>query len=336
MTDYLRRPGIQILQPPYVAEKTTFFAFAVRTDPAVVQAQLIDPILNRPLEPAAGGAPPARFELKTRFVLAVFNHIAHFGPAQPPDSDLGWHTEEEFAIWMLVEDTVTGDTFWFHPYMLVDNFYALAIGREVYGFPKEIGRFDITKEPERKPLIASALATPVFAPTSQSAWLPVATAVPPFSKESRPGAGVAHAGETVTKERDVYLTAVAAAAGPPDGESISAAELKAWDYKTELVLLAAALLDLDSPFLFLKQFPRIDDPRKVAYQAITEAALEVTKVRAMRVMLPWRLKLADFDSHPMLRTLGRAGDDTILPWLSSWLLLDFHVPAGTMRHKISL
>ena len=56
--------------------------------------------------------------------------------AEPPDRDKGLFTEQEFAVWVPVIEPKLGP-FWLHPYMVVDNPYAMALGRELYGFPEE-------------------------------------------------------------------------------------------------------------------------------------------------------------------------------------------------------
>ncbi len=329
MPKYVRRPGIQILEPPYLAEETTFFAFVIRTDPDTVQRELIDPYLNAPLGTLE--KPPAHYKLKTRFVLAVFNHIANFKCIDQPDSQIGRYTEEEFAIWMLIEDEVSGNNYWYHPYMVVDNVYALTIGREVYGFPKGIAQFDMTKTPERKPLQARAIAIPQFDPTHMSSWMPIATALPPFVREYADPAFE----ENDFEDSGSFLDAIHAHIVPPEAELANFAAEEHQGLIGDVALIVAKLLGLDAPFLFLKQFPGAADTGEAVYQAIVEAPLEVTRVRKVRPLLPWRVELADYDSHPILRTLGRKGDASIRPWFSGWLLMDFHVPPGKVLHQIT-
>ena len=65
------------------------------------------------------------------------------------DSQVGYMPETEVGFWILtvamrsVQGTYVPDHIaWFLPYLIVDNSYAIATGREVYGFNKLSGQFN--------------------------------------------------------------------------------------------------------------------------------------------------------------------------------------------------
>lgn len=69
---------------------------------------------------------------------------------------------------MRVIDRKRERSFWFHPYMFVNNSYAMVLGREVYGFPKAFAWFKIPDDPTTATSLSmETLALPRFGPDSQ-------------------------------------------------------------------------------------------------------------------------------------------------------------------------
>lgn len=136
---YLSRGGEQVFEPPYVAEGVQFFGFIVKADNTSLQA-ICDRYLNGP-------SGSRDFSPLVPFAMFVFNKIEQMYAKSPPDNNRGWYSEQEGAVWMLVWDSKRGKPLWYHPYMVVDSSYAMAMGREIYGFPKEIGWFQVPDGP---------------------------------------------------------------------------------------------------------------------------------------------------------------------------------------------
>ncbi len=322
MPDYIHRPGIQIYSPPYTADKTSFYGFVLPVDKRVVQKNLIDPYLNEPLGITSNQQP--RFEIWSSLVMAVFNHIEHFKSKDSQHKKLGWHTEEEFAIWIRVKDNTDSKKYWYHAFMTVDNFFAMVIGREVYGFPKDIGKFRVPKRPGNKSLSAEVLAISTYHPDTQSAWLQLAAAHPPGA--------VPDAEESA--EIDVVLDSMRKNLDARQIESASEFLGISLGPIDDIIDFVRFALIPDQPFVFLKQIPEIHDTRKTCYQAIVAATLDVAFRRGFP-LFNWSIELNDHDSHPLRRSLGLPDQQTFSPLASFWALLDFVVPTGRVLKKIS-
>src|SRR4051812_15270091 len=79
-------------------------------------------------------------------VLLNFVDIPTMGSTDRLDQALGTCHEREVAIWFPIFDHNRGRFAWAIPYMFVDSTLALAGGREVYGFPKQMGTLRIPVE----------------------------------------------------------------------------------------------------------------------------------------------------------------------------------------------
>src|SRR5262249_29404306 len=69
--------------------------------------------------------------------------------SQAPASNIGWMHEIDVAFWVPVVAFNGGaieSIAWFLPYVFVNNGWAMATGREIYGFPKELGSFVLPKD----------------------------------------------------------------------------------------------------------------------------------------------------------------------------------------------
>ena len=131
-TPYIDRGGEMVFAPPYLSENMNHFSFVVAADMTKLQEQC-DKYFNIPL------GKPARFIPGGPFVLFVSANLPKLRATTPPYSNMGWFSESEMAIWLLVLDKEQKRYFWFVPYIWVDNPYAMVMGREVYGFPKAFG-----------------------------------------------------------------------------------------------------------------------------------------------------------------------------------------------------
>src|ERR1700753_3614618 len=135
---YVDRSGELSWCPPYLAAGVNFFGFAFACQREALQA-MCDRYLNAPLGESG------RFVVASAHALLVFNTIERLQSQTKPE--WGSTSEEETAIWLLVADRKTARLVWFHPYMWVDSDAAMVSGREVYGFPKALGWFEIPHGP---------------------------------------------------------------------------------------------------------------------------------------------------------------------------------------------
>ena len=290
------------LLPPYVAENVSLFAFFVQADSAALQRTL-DRRLNAPF-----GA-ERRFVPAGSIVLVVFNKIGKMYSADPPYRERGWFSEQEAAIWMRVVDTKLEKSFWFHPYMFVDNSYAMALGREVYGFPKAYGFFEIPDTPQdAETFSVKTLALPVYDANTQGVLVELMRARKTDAMGWPDiGAALDFAAEVIGLE---------AHAGNLAGQ-------------LELLLTSIADLEhLEVPMAFLKQFPQGDQPGFACYQSLIEAQATASKMHNLSVVPgKWEIDITKVASHPIADDLGLQGN-VVSSLFQLWLNFDMTVGFG--------
>jgi hypothetical protein len=291
--------------PPYVAEGVQFFGFAVKADKAKLQA-ICDRYLNGPcgrqdFVPLVGR------------VLFVLNRIARMYAKNPPDDNRGWYSEQEGAVWMPVYDSKRGRLLWYHPYMIVDSSYALCMGREIYGFPKEFGWFDISNGPNPpqathvdtvmvKELVAGCEAKQACFFEAKIAGGP-STSSPPYQTM----ASYKQLAETLVERLEV---------APNAAPVLASAQL-------------SNLLSMPIPMVFLKQFRDGVSPDRVCFQSIQEATTRMTRFHSACVYLQrYEILIEDFASHPVRQELGLTPGPIPVD-LAFWALFDFEIGSCT-------
>ncbi len=134
MPAYLNVPGNPVPPPPYLHTGALLHALWFDADRGKLQA-ILDTTVNR--------APGFRFETVAAGVMLIALHVeavtstapGHDGRGSAPETDVGW--------WMLTRGGRIGakrELRWFPIYMWVSSAGALTVGREVYGYPKLLGR----------------------------------------------------------------------------------------------------------------------------------------------------------------------------------------------------
>src|SRR5262245_28670626 len=114
-------------------------------------------------------------------VIVSFAKIARLSSGNSVDQRRGYMTEREVAIWCLIADvTVQDRLLWYLPYVFTDSGQTAISGREVYGYPKQVGVFD---DPFVEGLATggatvgvSALAINPYGPDSQARLQPMISA----------------------------------------------------------------------------------------------------------------------------------------------------------------
>lgn len=300
---YIDRGGEQVYPPPFSAAGVGFFGFTVLADRQALQA-LCDRYLNAPL---GGGN---RFCPALAHVMFVFNTIDALRSETAGWDVRGWFPEQEAAVWTLMADRERKQLFWFHPYMLVDNAYALAMGREIYGFPKAIGWFDIPRGPDAPlQLSVDTVAVCKYSTDTQGERARLFSARQDGSTRSVGGeSGFAHLSELV--QELVHL------AGIEPGLFF------------ELGLAEQVFADLISakmPMVFLKQFRDGAQPTLCCYQAIQEVQARMVGLHDMRIYRDgYVIEINDLESHPIRADLGLPAGP-IRSEVSFWLSFDFAI-----------
>jgi hypothetical protein len=305
--NYIDRGGEQVYQQPILADGVQFYGFVLPADANRIQERICDRYLNEP----SGGQ--TDFGPAGPFVLLAICKLQSLSCTDAPYSDWGWFSEAETALWVLVVDRQRERMLWFHPYIFVDSSYAMAMGREIYGFPKSIGWFDIPDDhAQAETLTADTIVLPTFSPETHG-----------------------------TRQRLIEANRVSDEAGVPQHawESVEEAVREAVDlyrqYRGHLVhdlrLDFNTMRDLihrQVPMVFLKQFRDVADPAQACYQSIVEVTCKMTKFHS-GWFLPgdWEVVVNRYASHPIAADLGLP-DNPIRPVVSYWVSFDFEIGNG--------
>jgi hypothetical protein len=327
LPEFVERGGAQVWRPPYSAQQADLYGFVLQADQAA-----IDALLRRDLNHPSGGAVDYRCAHPN--VVITFGRIDKEASLDPVDELRGFLAENEVSIWCLVADMNSpGRLLWYLPYIFTNSEQTIATGREIYGYPKQLGYF-----PRDYP---DGLATP-GATTSVSAL-----AIHPFSKTtkatpremisvSRKAGGAPVAGpSSMADELGIFFphplsvnpapfasrpprasAAIRHASAPPPALASAPAR---W-IKGVLGALDGRALTGDSsdliadmvanPMLvFLKQFRDISCATKACYQAVIEAPLRFDPENGSYEALDpalFEVTVHSWDSDPIAAELGIA------------------------------
>jgi len=307
---YIERGGEQVFAQPFIAEDVQFFGFAVKAD-----EQHLTALCNRFLNEPCGSSD---FVPAVSHVLFVFNRLGKMYAKNPPGRNRGWYSEQEGAVWMLVLDKNRKNLFWFHPYMLVDNAFAYAMGREIYGFPKEMGWFDIPDGPDAPASMhVETIATKFLTPDCQAKRGLL------FSAQRTSEEAIPHREHTSLKE---LVTDVAEVLG------IGA------DFLDHLQLgknLFEDLIQTRMPMAFLKQIRDSVDPSCACFQCVQECMAQMTRFHNARLYFHrYAIAIEDYASHPIRDDLGLPPGDQAVD-VAFWARFDFEIGTCTELHKAS-
>lgn len=273
---------------PYLQQGTILHNFCVTGEKDRIQ-QKLDTMFAEP----SGGE--VRYRPITSKLFLSVAEIARIVPQNPVDYNRGGVSEIDVTIWAVAHREGTGplEMRWIPLFLAVDNDWAMATGREVYGFPKEIGIFKFdpqTPNPaDGRSFHVEAFAIPHFSPKSTPTWLPLFEITPQESDPDEPKGfwdklehfadeAVERLGEAVV---DLSL-------------KVASEQAIARAIKGEAVILP-----------FLKQFPDVADPTRACYQAIVEAPTTINVFRRGGVTQPqYQVMVHSYDSHPFYKELG--------------------------------
>jgi hypothetical protein len=308
---YVVRGGEQTFAPPFLQRGTRLRAWALRADPAALQATC-DRLLNEP----AGGA--VSYRALGDHVLFAHAPIASTQATKPPDHDKGFTPETDVAFWMLVGAGTENHgqweldrIAWLLPYVWVDVPTTMATGREVYGYPKELGWLT-SPAGDGDPLVIGleTLVLPTFTPDTELVRRPILR-VDRGSDEPAEPSHWSHPGQALDAVRAVM------------GE-VSLGFLEH---------LLAMLLRAELPMVFLKQIRDVVDPTHACYQAIIESPARIVGMPlGWPLLASYSVTIHDYASHPIARDLGLGapvnGVLTVTPSIAFEVHFDFLVELG--------
>jgi uncharacterized protein with NAD-binding domain and iron-sulfur cluster len=304
---YVERNGEVCHPPPHASAGTKMFGFLVRGSRAAIQQNVVDRGLNACSSGALG------FRAFSNVVMLTFANTEKL--VSVPDQELGYTPERACVVWTPVVSTVGIPKFyWYSPYIVVDNAWSMATGREVQGLPKTFGQIEMPSDTEdpSEPLSATTMVLKTFGPGEMTQDACVLS-VEPTGQEARGGARWGDLGDA---RRDLLATltkdsAIAAVAGAD---------------------VALGLLEGEGPetvpLVFLKQFRSVTDSSSACYQAIVAASSKLTAFRSgRRLGATFDLIAANFSSHPIARDLGLAGSSVPVD-LAFFVDIDFDLDIG--------
>jgi hypothetical protein len=321
---YVDRWGIRGSPHPYVAEHLTGHIFFVSGSLRRLQ-RLCDRYLNEP----NGG----QFDYRpmSHLVAMTITRSRTLASRDPAFRRLGLSASLEVTFWVLTAATKRGllgrtvdHVAWFIPYMFVDNPLALILGRETYGFPKELGRIRMPRTPdEPRPVEGQAEDDPMryslkayalkhFGENEQMDWRLLLEVRRVAAEDERP----AMDGLTVLEN------AVRAS-----GDLLLGGRLFALPGFNLFRSSTAAFARQRIPVVFLKQFYDAACGEYACYQALVETSVQVTALRGIgRLPGRYQLTIHPCDSHPLADDLGLAGEQMCV--LSHWAEFDALIDKG--------
>ena len=118
------------------ARQAELFGFVIEADRAC-----IDSLLQRDLVHPSGGA--VDYRCAHHHVVFTFGTIGREFSCDPVDSKRGYISEREVSVWCLAADMNGGGRLvWYLPYIFTDSEQTVATGREIFGYPKQLGYFE--------------------------------------------------------------------------------------------------------------------------------------------------------------------------------------------------
>lgn len=281
---YFDVSGRIVARPPFVHRNVTAYGFRVKADGGKLQD-----LLTKMFSDSSGGK--VQYKLFWPYVFVSIAVIQSVTSTHPTDKDKGAMPEIDASLWVLATRTrpLAIAFKWLPIYLFVDSGPAMAIGREVYGFPKQMGQFELFTS--RQEFMVRAQVIPIFSPTSTVQWSPVIHIRP-----STP-ATLDDTGEEWKSPDEFY----------DDMAKILFVPREIDTEFTTIEQVRQALLLGQLPMFFLKQFPDVEDATNASSQAIVEATASVTKFNKI-AMLPgqYEINVSSHDSHPFEKHLGIA------------------------------
>lgn len=136
LPEYVERGGQEVWRPPYAARVANLWGFVIQASRTAV-----DELLHRDFAGPTRGA--VNYRCVHDNVVVAFADIAELASGDPVDSERGFLREREVSVWCIAADPrARGELVWYLPYVFADSGLAVASGREVYGYPKQVGIFD--------------------------------------------------------------------------------------------------------------------------------------------------------------------------------------------------
>ena len=305
---FLSRPADPQAQQPGFVEDAKVYVFAIDGN-----RDAITDCVNRYLNAAKDDGLVYEAVLPT--VLVTFLDAKLGSVAEP----YGWVKDKECSIWVLlkaVENGAVKRLVWWMPYVWVDTAVAAITGREVWGFAKTMGNFTMPADPgDAAKFVAETRIFTTLAPATEGVIEPLLTV------ERTDAAALGDLGLTWTKV-----------------EHAAAAFLELFQEVAEAGILSPALLlnlfedvvELEVPYVNLKQFRDTEDGTKASLQEMVECACKIESFGGGGLLSgDYEVTIEPCQSDPIVADLGLAGA-TVPVKFAAWLNQAFNVGNGTI------
>jgi hypothetical protein len=305
MPSYVERDGDWVWRPKGALEQTKMFIWVVE----VADGTKIDALLKKHIDEPSGGAVKATtFFPAHPFVLFVCADIQKAYSQHPDDVDKGYDTERDMGFFVPANYTdQDGNTSiaMFLPYLYVDNLAALLVGREIFGFPKLLGKIDIAHDPVFADLVAPAL--PTYGP------------------------------DKVVVDRPIMQIRTTNTAPPDLCVQGPIPTMTLW-LLTQILNLIGAPVPLGGftkiPMLFLKQFRDAVVDGEACHQSIVRAEGSIDRIRRACLLLDdFELEIWSHDSIRIASELGLGPGPVFQPRIGVCVDIDFTLDFGTEEWK---
>ncbi|MCG8671105.1 MAG: NAD(P)-binding protein [Pseudomonadales bacterium] len=308
---FIYRGGGMMMHPPFQQEDSLLFGFFLKGDLNKLQATC-DQCLN------AVARGKYRFKPLTNYVMVTFTRINKDYSTHPEDRKKGWGKEIDTSIWIPVGQYVTIDgeekldrIHWFTPYIWVDHPMTVLNGREIFGYPKYMAKFDMPESPKHAEWFSMDVnAFKTYSENSKAGYHRLLE----VKRDKTP--------DTIEEDIEEWESAFDFVKG------IFKGMLKLGDIFNEDVNLLEQILDgIESPYLpqlFLKQFPDGTGNHAV-YQALTTSPARINGFHGAGPLLgEYELTLHEFASEPIAQDLGLEIGTQPVPF-GFWVHFDFAI-----------
>jgi hypothetical protein len=301
---YVDIPSLQVFPPPSLCQDVTLSMFFLKGRQDRLQA-LCDRFLNEP----SGGA--VHYRPRLPFVMLTFQHVGRLSSGAEGFRDWGFTSEREVTFWIAASDVqrhgpdeLCKRVELFVPYIYTDNPWAVAGGRELYGFPKQASDIRMPGTGQgAEAFEVRTLAYRTLGPSSRAEMARVlllerADGQPMEDAGMAMELGMATDGEGSGFFRAENLLQHVGVLRDELGSLL--------DFNFEV---GSRILDFlfrpTLPMVFLKQFRGVGTQTGACYQAIVGAEADQLRLRGLR-LLPRRFRLTvdSLATQPLAEDLG--------------------------------
>lgn len=299
--------GEQCMNAPGVMKDAYLYSFVLDADREKMQ-DLVDRQLN------AVAQDEFSYVVLGKHVIAAFMNA---GKMTSGSESIGYLPDHEWTLFCLVAVFKKGhllpERLVLYPLLvIVDTSIAMATGREIWGWKKEVGTVAVPRSGDPSSFVCQATLFESFNPQTEGKLAPLMT----IEKQ-----GVWNEPPSLWSTKEEALSGL--------GEQLIKTLLPTvlWGKKFLQIELASLISGLSVQVVNLKQFRDAEDQTGACYQALVESPLTIDSVDGGGVLWEdFQVTIADVASHALVKSLGMATSSKTS--LALWLKCQFSAPLG--------